>query len=98
MTLNFWPFSKLSEATLKGQKFNVIEVVQRIDSDVEDLEILSRTGIRPTLYVRHKRTGFTPLSALGDGVRRVMAIALDLGSVQHGVLLIDEIETADRKS
>ena len=89
--------SKFSEATLKGRKFNVIEVVQLIDPDVEDLEILSRTGIRPTLFVRHKRTGFTPLSALGDGVRRVMAIALNLGSVQHGVLLIDEIETAIHK-
>jgi len=89
--------SKLSEATLKGQKFSVIEAVRHIDSDVEDLEILSRTGIRPTLYVRHRRTGFTPLSALGDGVRRVMAIALNLSSVQHGALLIDEVETAIHK-
>ncbi len=90
--------SKLTEATLTGQKFNVIEVVRHLDSDVEDLEILSRTGIRPTLYVRHRRTGFTPLSALGDGVRRVMVIALNLSSVQHGALLIDEIETAIHKA
>ena len=89
--------SQLSEATLKGQKFSVIEVVRLVDPDIEDLEILSRTGIRPTLYVRHKKTGFTPLSALGDGVRRVLAIALTLSSVQHGVLLIDEIETAIHK-
>jgi hypothetical protein len=89
--------SKLSEATLTGRKFSIIEVVRLIDPDVEDLEILSRTGIRPTLYVRHKRTGFTPLSALGDGVRRVMTIALNLGSVQHGALLVDEIETAIHK-
>lgn len=90
--------SQLSEATLKGQKFNLVEVVRLIDADIEDLQILSRSGIRPTLYVRHKRTGFTPLSALGDGVRRVMTIALNLSTVQHGVLLVDEIETAIHKS
>jgi len=89
--------SQATDATLKGTKFSVIDLVKLLDSDVEDLEILSRSGIRPTLYIRHKHTGFTPLSALGDGVRRVLTIALNLTSVQHGALLIDEIETAIHK-
>ncbi len=88
---------QVSEATLKGTKFSVLDAVKLLDSDIEDLEILSRTGIRPTIYLRHKRTGFTPLSVVGDGIRRVLTIALNLISVQHGALLIDEIETAVHK-
>jgi hypothetical protein len=89
--------SQLTEATLSGTKFNALELIQLLDPDVTELEILSRQGIRPTLYVQHRRTGFTPLSALGDGVRRVLTFALNLLAVKHGVLLIDEIETAIHK-
>jgi hypothetical protein len=89
--------SQLTEATLSGTKFNALELVQLLDPDVTELEILSREGIRPTLYVQHRRTGFTPLSVLGDGVRRVLTFALNLLSVKRGVLLIDEIETAIHK-
>lgn len=86
--------SKLTHATLAGRMADVVDMIRLVDAEIEGLEILSRAGIRPTLYVRHKRTGFTPLSALGDGVRRVLEIALSLSSVPAGVLLIDEIETA----
>jgi ABC-type transport system involved in cytochrome c biogenesis ATPase subunit len=89
--------SQLSEATLTRKKFSAIEVVQLIDPDIEDLQVLSRQGIRPTVYVQHKRTGFTPLSALGDGIRRVLTIALNVAYCRGGVLLIDEIETAIHK-
>ena len=88
---------QLSETILRRTKYNVVDLVRLIDPDVEDLEILSRQGVRPVLYVRHKRTGFTPLNVLGDGVRRIVAIALNLVAAQHGVLLIDEIETAIHK-
>ena len=41
--------------------------------------------------------GYAPLYTLGDGVRRVLTIALGLIEAQNGVLLIDEIETAIHK-
>ncbi|HVC92172.1 MAG TPA: AAA family ATPase [Pirellulales bacterium] len=85
--------AQLTEATLNHADWNVVQALQRIDPDVERLEILSRRGIRPSLFVHHRRTGFTPLSSLGDGVRRVLTIALNLLSAQNGVLQIDEIET-----
>jgi len=89
--------SQLSEATLTGAKFSAIEAACLVDCDIKDLEILSRQGIRPTLFVQHKHTGFTPLSALGDGIRRVLAMATSIASVRGGLLLIDEIETAIHK-
>jgi len=84
----------LSEVILWGMKPEVIKLLQQMDSDITDLVILSPTGKRPSLYIDHKRVGISPLSAFGDGVRRLLFIALTLVKVQDGVLLIDEIETA----
>ena len=89
--------SQLSEITLTRRGFSVLECVNLIDSEVKGLEILSRRGIRPTLWVRHETAGYAPLYTLGDGVRRVLTMALGLIEAQNGVLLIDEIETAIHK-
>jgi AAA15 family ATPase/GTPase len=86
--------SLLSEAILLGIKPEVIKLLQQMDSEITDLVILSQTGKRPSLYIDHKRVGISPVSAFGDGVRRLLFIALTLAKVRGGVLLIDEIETA----
>ncbi len=88
---------QLSEAILDQHLYSVIEAVKLIDNDIDNLEIVSRSGISPTLWVHHRRTGFSPVSTLGDGVRRVLTIALNLQSVRGGMLLIDELETAIHK-
>ncbi|OCR00559.1 ATPase [Oscillatoriales cyanobacterium USR001] len=84
----------LSEAILLGIKPEVIKLLQAMDSKITDLVILSPTGKRPSLYIDHKILGISPLSAFGDGIRRLLFIALTLAKVEDGVLLIDEIETA----
>lgn len=89
--------SRLSEATLRGRKYSLLECVNLIDREVTGLEVLSRRGKRPTLWVRHETAGYAPLYTLGDGVRRVLTMALALVDAQNGVLLIDEIETAIHK-
>jgi ABC-type Na+ transport system ATPase subunit NatA len=86
---------RFTEATLEGiAKSDVLDMVRLMDPGVEDMEILSRQGIRPTLYIRHKDVGLSPLSAFGDGMRRILMIALTLPTVRNGLLLVDEIETA----
>lgn len=86
---------RFTEATLEGiTKREVLDMVRLMDPGVQDMEILSRQGIRPTLYIRHRDVGLSPLSAFGDGVRRILMIALTLPTVKNGVLLVDEIETA----
>jgi AAA15 family ATPase/GTPase len=84
----------LSEATFRGFKPEVIKLLQIMDLGIVDLEILSPQGSRSSLYIEHKQVGIAPLSAFGDGVRRLLFIALTLAKVRGGVLLIDEIETA----
>lgn len=86
--------SLLSEAIFLGIKPEVIKLLQLMDAEITDLVILSPTGKSSSLYIDHKRIGISPLSAFGDGVRRLLFIALTLAKVQGGVLLVDEIETA----
>ncbi|MEG4170886.1 MULTISPECIES: AAA family ATPase [unclassified Microcoleus] len=84
----------LSQAILRGLKNEVIKLLQIVDVEIIDLEILSLEEPRPSIYINHKLLGFSPLSAFGDGVRRLLFIALSMAKVRGGVLLIDEIETA----
>ena len=88
---------QLSEATLSGDKFSVIQAIQLIDPQIDDLEVVSRSGMASAVWVHHATAGFSPVSNLGDGTRRVLSIALALQSVKGGVLLIDEVETAIHK-
>jgi AAA15 family ATPase/GTPase len=65
-----------------------------IDSDVEDLQIWSQSGVRPALYIQHKRLGLAPLNCFGNGLRRALLIATTVQLSRNGMLLIDDLETA----
>ena len=84
----------LTGAILKNLKPEIVELISMIDSEIIDLDILDPTGKNSRLYVIHKTLGFTPLSAFGDGVRRLLFMALTIAKLKDGILLIDELETA----
>ena len=44
-------------------------------------------------YIQHEKLGLAPVSTFGDGIRRLLHIALKLASVKGGILLIDELES-----
>lgn len=83
---------RFSEHAFNKETANVLDLIRLFDPEILGLQILEAGG--GSLYVEHKKSGLTPLSAFGDGLRRVVMIALTLPSVKNGVLLIDEIETA----
>lgn len=83
-----------SEAIFQDLKPEVLELITTMDSGIIDLEILSFNGQGPRLDIKHKQTGRSPLSAFGDGVRRLLLMASSIAKVKGGVLLIDELETA----
>lgn len=87
--------TRLSELIESDTKLALIELLQDLDSDVRDLQIITEkhTGF-PTILVKHNRSGSVPISVMGDGFRRALAIALSIPSASKGLLLIDEIETA----
>lgn len=79
---------------LKGNRAAVLELVREFDSDIEDLDVASIRGVRPAIYLRHRRLGPAPLSVFGDALRRAVLLAGTLPTLKKGgVLLIDELET-----
>jgi predicted ATPase len=74
---------------------DVVNLLKVFDCDVQGVEVYDPEGTRSYIRVWHKRTGYMPIAAFGDGFRRVLTYALAvIGCRNGGVLLIDEIETA----
>ncbi|VXD19196.1 conserved hypothetical protein [Planktothrix serta PCC 8927] len=89
-------FRLLSEARFENFKCDVLELLQQIDQNISDIEILlspESIGSRFNIYIQHEKLGLAPVSTFGDGIRRLLHIALKLASVKGGVLLIDELES-----
>lgn len=89
-------FRDLSDATFQNFKPEVIQLLKQIDNNIYDLEILLPPGSissRFNIYIKHKKLGLSPVSTFGDGIRRLLHIALKLASVKGGILLIDELES-----
>lgn len=85
----------LSNAIEQKFKEEIIELLQNLDQGIVGLEILSTSRNRKErLYIDHEDIGIAPLSAFGDGVRRLLYIASTLVKAKGGVLLIDEIESS----
>ncbi len=83
----------LSRVVDEGGKGIALEMLQLFDPDVQSLDV-SAGQRRQTVVVNHRKRGVVDLASFGDGMRRVVAIALALTRAHNGVLLIDEIESA----
>lgn len=82
-----------SEIALTSKEEQVIEAVRIIEPRFEKIAFL---GGPPRARVRVKLKDLpepVPLGSLGDGVRRIFALALSMVCAEGGFLLIDEIET-----
>jgi hypothetical protein len=85
---------KNPEDSRKGKDL-VLGLLQKgLDPEVEDIEVASFGGVRPAVYLRHRRLGRAPLSVFGDGLRRAVLLASVLPKLGlTGILLVDEIDT-----
>nr|WP_318719575.1 AAA family ATPase [Roseofilum sp. SBFL] len=93
---NFGQLRLLSKANFENFKSDVIQLLKIMDEDIEDLEILinpQTVSNQASIYIQHKKLGLTPLNTFGDGVRRLLHIALQLPRAKDGILLIDELES-----
>jgi energy-coupling factor transporter ATP-binding protein EcfA2 len=84
----------LDQVLEERRKPQVIELLRRFASDVDDLEIRSPQGRRAVIHLHHEGIGHVPLAMEGDGMRRALAFASAAALAQGGVLLLDEVETA----
>ena len=97
-------FSLLNEATHQYFKADVVKLLQQMDNNISDILFLLPPDIemllpsesinsRFNIYIQHEKLGLAPVSTFGDGIRRLLHIALKLASVKGGILLIDELES-----
>ncbi len=75
-------------------KLQTIKLLQLFDPDIQDLDIISPSERAPSISIKHKKLGRAPLSAFGDGLRRVFTLASAIPGAKDGLLLIDELEIA----
>ncbi|MCG6138737.1 MAG: AAA family ATPase [Nostoc sp. LLA-1] len=89
-------FRLLSEARFQNFKSDVVKLLQQMDTNISDIEILlspESISSQFNIYIQHEKLGLAPVSTFGDGIRRLLHIALKLASVKGGILLIDELES-----
>jgi ABC-type multidrug transport system ATPase subunit len=82
------------EISLTPKEEKVIEALQVIEPTVERIGFTSNKladgGIRLKL---RDQSSPVPLGSMGDGMRRILNLAIALVSTENGVLLVDEIDT-----
>ena len=89
-----------SQIRVEGAGEDVAQLLSLVDPRIVGLEILTaRSEIESVeapaeLYLRDRHAGLLPIDAFGDGMRRILLMALGVTRARGGVLLIDEIETA----
>lgn len=79
-----------SAIDLTPKKAAVIEALKVIDPKVKDLGIYGEKSAKVLIEGESKPT---PLKRLGDGINRILSIALALVTAEDNILLIDEFET-----
>lgn len=88
------------EITLAGQEADVAGAIKILDDRVIDIHFL--TGMLASGYYpgragivvgMQEQKGRIPLGSMGDGVRRLMALAASQAFTKGGCLLVDEIDT-----
>lgn len=85
--------SMIDDITLTDEEALVLQALQSLDDRIERFAPKDRHGI-PQIVVRLKGAAKPlPIGVLGDGVNRLLTIAVALAKSAHGILLIDEIDT-----
>jgi AAA15 family ATPase/GTPase len=79
----------LNDVIKEGLKGEIVELLKIFDSQIKGLEIINDIP-----YIEHKAIRLMPLSTYGDGLKKVLHLAVSIISAKEGILLIDEIETA----
>jgi len=98
VTTNYLEYDELAKLwdniTLTPREDQVVESLRILEPDVERISFVSRQTFSSGILLKLKGEGNPiPLGSMGDGMRRVLAVAASLVSVENGILLVDEIDT-----
>jgi len=97
--INIWQSRRMSAVFFDDPKYGcefqsmLIDVLKELDPGIQQVEVETLFGKRPSIYVRHSDLGVAPISIFGDAVRRIILLANTLFEVRGGgILRVDEIE------
>jgi AAA15 family ATPase/GTPase len=80
--------------TLTPKEDVVITMLQVLDANVERISFQSRQTSKSGILVKHEgEERPIPLGSMGDGMYRVLTIAVAMANSENGYLLVDEIDT-----
>ncbi len=91
-----------NEITLKPEEDRVVQALKFIDPTIERIAPVTSqlifggfgySNIRGGFLVRRKDEERLPIGSFGDGIWRMLALAVVLSRTRNGLILIDEIDT-----
>jgi ABC-type transport system involved in cytochrome c biogenesis ATPase subunit len=85
------------QVMVEGAEEPIVEALQLIEPTIKDVRFLPEQSYRRDRHgivigLKNHR-GRVPLGSMGDGIRRLLALATSLSSASDGFLFIDEIDT-----
>ncbi len=80
-----------SDLAVDRQQEKVVNILKIVEPRLKDLTVLIRGG-GPMIYGDIGKKQLMPLPLMGDGLGRLLSIALAVPVAQNGILLIDESE------
>lgn len=83
----------LSRMIREGNVKQLVEALRMFDSNIHNVLTVPNEENRSVVYIDHAELGHAPIMAFGDGMRRVLYLALAIVEMEGDLLLIDEFET-----
>lgn len=83
-----------NEVFLRGEEDLVVQALRILDEQVRGVHVLTNpVGLEPLILVDRNGHGRQPLGSFGDGMKRLLALALTFVNCAGGSLQVDEIDT-----
>lgn len=101
-TITFIPAGRMTSQEQEAQRYSRLEVMGRqqevlailqvVEPRLQRLVVVATSG-RSVIYGDLGASRLVPLSTMGDGITRVLTIALAIANARSGLVLIDEVES-----
>ncbi len=82
---------RYSRLEIDGRQDEVLQILQVVEPALQRLTVLA-TGPEPRLYADFGTKPLIPVQLTGEGMSRILSVALAIASAPGGMVLVDEIE------
>ena len=82
---------RYSRLEVNGQQDGILQVLQEVEPSLQELTVVA-AGPGPKIYANVGLGRLIPVQLMGEGMSRILSLALAIASVPGGIVLVDEIE------